>query len=99
MTTKEIVAKLRDVLCTGSFNMVTEPLVASKYEHKFMVSKDVPDSNDTIGVIVTLQFDTTFPQARIEPMPTTTMRARDGGKEITINITPMITSIVDEASF
>lgn len=99
MKNEEIVAKLRDVLCSGSFNMVTEPLVASKYEHKFMVSKDVPDSNDNFGVIVTLQFNTSFPQARIEPMPKTTMRAKDGGKEITINITPAITSIVDEASF
>ena len=99
MKNEEIVAKLRDVLCSGSFNMVTEPLAASKYEHKFMVSKDVPDSNDTIGVIITLQFETRFPQARIEPMPKTTMRSTDGGKEITINITPAITSIVDEASF
>lgn len=99
MKNEEIVVKLRDVLRNGSFNMITEPLVASKHEHKFMVIKDVPDSNDTIGVIITLQFDTTFPQARIEPMPKTTMRAKDGGKEITINITPAITSIVDEASF
>ena len=99
MKNEEIVAKLRDVLCSGSFNMVTEPLVASKYEHKFMVSKDVPDSNDNFGVIVTLQFNTTFPQARIEPIPKTTMRTKDGSKEITINITPAITSIVDEASF
>ena len=99
MENEKIVAKLRNVLRTGSFNMITEPLVASKYEHKFMVIKDVPDSNDTISVIITLQFDTTFPQARIEPMPKTTMRSTDGGKEITINITPAITSIVDEASF
>ena len=99
MKNEEIVVKLRDALRTGSFNMVTEPLVASKYEHKFMVSKDVPDSNDTIGAIITLQFETRFPQARIEPMPKTTMRSTDGGKEITINITPAITSIVDEASF
>lgn len=99
MKNEEIVAKLRDVLRTGSFNMITEPLVASKHEHKFMVIKDVPDSNDTIGVIITLQFETRFPQARIEPMPKTTMRSTDGGKEITINITPAITSIVDEASF
>ena len=99
MKNEEIVVKLRDVLRNGSFNMVTEPLVASKHEHKFMVIKDVPDSNDTIGVIITLQFETRFPQARIEPMPKTTMRSTDGGKEITINITPAITSIVDEASF
>ena len=79
--------------------MVTKPLVASKHEHKFMVIKDVPDSNDTIGVIITLQFETRFPQARIDPIPKTTMRSTDGGKEITINITPAITSIVDEASF
>lgn len=99
MKNEEIVVKLRDVLRNGSFNMITEPLVASKHEHKFMVIKDVPDSNDTIGVIITLQFETRFPQARIEPMPKTTMRSTDGGKEITINITPAITSIVDEASF
>lgn len=99
MKNEEIVVKLRDVLRNGSFNMVTEPLVASKHEHKFMVIKDVPDSNDTIGVIITLQFETRFPQARIEPMPKTTMRSTDGGKEITINITPAITSIVDDASF
>lgn len=99
MKNEEIVAKLRDALRNGSFNMVTEPLVASKHEHKFMVIKDVPDSNDTIGVIITLQFETRFPQARIEPIPKTTMRSTDGGKEITINITPAITSIVDEASF
>ena len=99
MKNEEIVVKLRDVLRNGSFNMITEPLVASKYEHKFMVSKDVPDSNDNFGVIVTLQFNTSFPQARIEPIPKTTMRSTDGGKEITINITPAITSIVDEASF
>lgn len=99
MKNEEIVAKLRDVLRNGSFNMITEPLVASKHEHKFMVIKDVPDSDDTIGVIITLQFETRFPQARIEPMPKTTMRSTDGGKEITINITPAITSIVDEASF
>lgn len=99
MKNEEIVVKLRDVLRNGSFNMITEPLVASKHEHKFMVIKDVPDSNDTIGVIITLQFETRFPQARIEPMPKTTMRSTDGGKEITINITPAITSIVDDASF
>lgn len=99
MKNEEIVVKLRDALRNGSFNMITEPLVASKHEHKFMVIKDVPDSNDTIGVIITLQFETRFPQARIEPMPKTTMRSTDGGKEITINITPAITSIVDEASF
>lgn len=99
MKNEEIVVKLRDVLRNGSFNMITEPLVASKHEHKFMVIKDVPDSNDTIGAIITLQFETRFPQARIEPMPKTTMRSTDGGKEITINITPAITSIVDDASF
>lgn len=99
MKNEEIVVKLRDVLRNGSFNMITEPLVASKHEHKFMVIKDVPDSNDTIGVIITLQFETRFPQARIEPMLKTTMRSTDGGKEITINITPAITSIVDDASF
>lgn len=99
MKNEEIVVKFRDVLRNGSFNMITEPLVASKHEHKFMVIKDVPDSNDTIGVIITLQFETRFPQARIEPIPKTTMRSTDGGKEITINITPAITSIVDEASF
>jgi hypothetical protein len=98
MKNEEIVVKLRDALRDGSFNMITEPLVASKHEHKFMVIKDVPDSNDTIGVIITLQFETRFPQARIEPMPKTTMRSTDGGKEITINITPAITSIVDDAS-
>lgn len=99
MKNEEIVVKLRGVLRNGSFNMITEPLVASKHEHKFMVIKDVPDSNDTIGVIITLQFETRFPQARIEPIPKTTMRSTDGGKEITINITPAITSIVDDASF
>ena len=47
MKNEEIVAKLRESLINISSRMV-EPLVASKYEHVFILDKDISDCNESI---------------------------------------------------
>ena len=46
MKNEEIVAKLRESLINISSRMV-EPLVASKYEHVFILDKDISDCNES----------------------------------------------------
>ena len=93
MANEKIVAKLRNVLRDGSYIFIAEPLVANKYEHKFIISKDIPDCNDKMNINVILQFDKVIPQVVIDPEPKTTMRPKDGYKEITINFVPFVTII------
>lgn len=99
MKNEEIVAKLRNVLQDGPYIFVAEPLVASKYEHKFIISKDIPDCNDKMSINIILQFTKTIPQVVIDPEPKTTMRPKDGDKEITINFVPFVISLTDNSSY
>ena len=99
MENEKIVAKLRNVLQDGSYIFVAEPLVANKYEHKFIISKDIPDCNDKMHINVNLQFTKTIPQVVIDPEPKTTICPKDGDKEITINFVPFIISLTDNSSY
>lgn len=98
MKNEEIVAKLRESLINISSRMV-EPLVASKYEHVFIIDKDIPDCNDTIKIEVTIQSNKNIPQAVIEAETKTTTPPKGYSKKININVTPMTISLIDDASF
>lgn len=98
MKNEEIVAKLRESLINISSRMV-EPLVASKYEHVFILDKDIPDCNDTTKIVVSIHSNKHIPQAVIEAETKTTTPPKGYSKEITIDTTPMIISLIDDASF
>lgn len=98
MKNEEIVAKLRESLINISSRMV-EPLVASKYEHVFILDKDIPDCNDTIKIEVTIQSNKNIPQAVIETETKTTKPPKGYSKEINIDVTPTVVSLIDDASF
>lgn len=98
MKNEEIVAKLRESLINISSRMV-EPLVASKYEHVFIIDKDIPDCNDTIKIEVTIQSNKNIPQAVIETETKTTKPPKGYSKEINIDVTPTVVSLIDDASF
>lgn len=98
MKNEEIVAKLRESLINISSRMV-EPLVASKYEHVFILDKDISDCNESIKIEVTTQSNKNIPQAIIRTETKTTTPPKGYSKEITIDTTPMIISLIDDASF
>lgn len=98
MKNEEIVAKLRESLINISSRMV-EPLVASKYEHVFILDKDISDCNESIKIEVTIQSNKNIPQAVIITETKTTTPPKGYSKEITIDTTPMIISLIDDASF
>ena len=98
MKNEEIVAKLRESLINISSRMV-EPLVASKYEHVFILDKDISDCNESIKIEVTTQSNKNIPQAVIKTETKTTTPPKGHSKEITIDTTPMIISLIDDASF
>lgn len=98
MKNEEIVAKLRESLINISSRMV-EPLVASKYEHVFIIDKDIPDCNDTIKIEVTIHSNKNIPQAVIETETKTTKPPKGYSKEINIDVTPTVVSLIDDASF
>lgn len=88
MKNEEIVAKLRESLINISSRMV-EPLVASKYEHVFILDKDISDCNESIKIEVTIQSNKNIPQAVIKTETKTTTPPKGYSKEITIDTTPM----------
>lgn len=98
MKNEEIVAKLRESLINISSRMV-EPLVATKYEHVFILDKDISDCNESIKIEVTTQSNKNIPQAVIKTETKTTTPPKGYSKEITIDTTPMIISLIDDASF
>lgn len=98
MKNEEIVAKLRESLINISSRMV-EPLVASKYEHVFILDKDISDCNESIKIEVTTQSNKNIPQAVIKTETKTTTPPKGYSKEISIDTTPMIISLIDDASF
>lgn len=98
MKNEEIVAKLRESLINISSRMV-EPLVASKYEHVFILDKDISDCNESIKIEVTIQSNKNIPQAVIRTETKTTTPPKGYSKKININVTPMIISLIDDASF
>lgn len=98
MKNEEIVAKLRESLINISSRMV-EPLVASKYEHVFILDKDISDCNESIKIEVAIQSNKNIPQAVIKTETKTTTPPKGYSKEITIDTTPMIISLIDDASF
>lgn len=98
MKNEEIVAKLRESLINISSRMV-EPLVASKYEHVFILDKDISDCNESIKIEVTIQSNKNIPQAAIRTETKTTTPPKGYSKEIAIDTTPMIISLIDDASF
>ena len=98
MKNEEIVAKLRESLINISSRMV-EPLVASKYEHVFILDKDISDCNESIKIEVTTQSNKNIPQAIIRTETKTTTPPKGYSKEISIDTTPMIISLIDDASF
>ncbi len=98
MKNEEIVAKLRESLINISSRMV-EPLVASKYEHVFILDKDISDCNESIKIEVTIQSNKNIPQAAIRTETKTTTPPKGYSKEISIDTTPMIISLIDDASF
>ena len=98
MKNEEIVAKLREALINICSRMV-EPLVASKYEHVFILDKDISDCNESIKIEVTIQSNKNIPQAVIRTETKTTTPPKGYSKEITIDTTPMIISLIDDASF
>lgn len=98
MKNEEIVAKLRESLINISSRMV-EPLVASKYEHVFILDKDISDCNESIKIEVSIQSNKSIPQAVIEAETKTTTPPKGHSKKINIDITPMTISLIDDASF
>jgi hypothetical protein len=99
MKNEEIVAKLREALINISSRMV-EPLVATtKCEHVFILDKDISDCNESIAIEVTIQSNKNIPQAVIRTETKTTRPPKGYSKEITIDTTPMIISLIDDASF
>lgn len=98
MKNEEIVAKLREALVSNCGRIV-EPLDASKYEHVFIIDKDIPDCNDTIKIEVTIQSNKNIPQAVIETETKTTKPPKGYSKEINIDVTPTVVSLIDDASF
>lgn len=98
MKNEEIVAKLREALINISSRMV-EPLVASKYEHVFILDKDISDCNESIKIEVSVQSNKNIPQAIIRTETKTTTPPKGYSKEIAIDTTPMIISLIDDASF
>lgn len=98
MKNEEIVAKLRESLINISSRMV-EPLVASKYEHVFILDKDISDCNESIKIEVTIQSNKNIPQAVIEAETKTTTPPKGYSKEINIDVTPTVVSLIDDASF
>ena len=98
MKNEEIVVKLRESLINISRRMV-EPLVASKYEHVFILDKDISDCNESIKIEVTIQSNKNIPQAIIRTETKTTTPPKGYSKEIAIDTTPMIISLIDDASF
>lgn len=98
MKNEEIVAKLRESLINICSRMV-EPLVATKHEHVFILDKDISDCNESIKIEVTIQSNKNIPQAVIRTETKTTTPPKGYSKEITIDTTPMIISLIDDASF
>lgn len=98
MKNEEIVAKLREALINICSRMV-EPLVATKHEHVFILDKDIPDCNDTIKIVVSINSNKHIPQAVIEIETKTTKPPKGYSKEINIDVAPMIISLIDDASF
>lgn len=98
MKNEEIVAKLREALINICSRMV-EPLVATKHEHVFILDKDIFDCNESIKIEVTIQSNKNIPQAVIRTETKTTTPPKGYSKEITIDTTPMIISLIDDASF
>lgn len=98
MKNEEIVVKLRESLINISSRMV-EPLVASKYEHVFILDKDISDCNESIKIEVTTQSNKSIPQAIIEAETKTTTPPKGYSKKINIDVTPMTISLIDDASF
>lgn len=98
MKNEEIVAKLRESLINISSRMV-EPLVASKYEHVFILDKDISNCNESIKIEVTTQSNKNIPQAVIEAETKTTTPPKGYSKKINIDVTPMTISLIDDASF
>lgn len=98
MKNEEIVAKLRESLINISSRMV-EPLVASKYEHVFILDKDISDCNESIKIEVSIQSNKNIPQAVIEAETKTTTPPKGYSKKINIDVTPMTISLIDDASF
>lgn len=98
MKNEEIVAKLREALVSNC-GRIMEPLDASKYEHVFIIDKDIPDCNDTIKIEVTIQSNKNIPQAIIETETKTTKPPKGYSKEINIDVTPTVVSLIDDASF
>lgn len=98
MKNEEIVAKLRESLINISSRMV-EPLVASKYEHVFILDKDISDCNESIKIEVSIQSNKNIPQAIIEAETKTTTPPKGYSKKINIDVTPMTISLIDDASF
>lgn len=98
MKNEEIVAKLRESLINISSRMV-EPLVASKYEHVFILDKDISDCNESIKIEVTIQSNKNIPQAVIKTETKTTTPPKGYSKEINIDVTPTVVSLIDDASF
>ena len=98
MKNEEIVAKLKESLINISSRMV-EPLVATKYEHVFILDKDISDCNDSIKIEVAIQFNKSIPQAIIEAETKTTTPPKGYSKKINIDVTPMTISLIDDASF
>lgn len=98
MKNEEIVAKLREALINICSRMA-EPLVASKYEHVFILDKDISDCNESIKIEVTIQSNKNIPQAVIRTETKTTTPPKGYSKEITIDTAPMIISLIDDASF
>lgn len=98
MKNEEIVAKLREALINICSRMV-EPLVATKHEHVFILDKDISDCNESIKIEVTTQSNKNIPQAIIRTETKTTTPPKGYSKEITIDTTPMIISLIDDASF
>lgn len=98
MKNEEIVAKLREALI-GVCGRIMEPLDASKYEHVFIIDKDIPDCNDTIKIEVLVQTNKSIPQAVIETETKTTTPPKGYSKEINIDVTPTVISLIDDASF
>ena len=97
MTNEKIVARLRNVLQDGPYNFISEPLVASKLEHVFLISKDIPDYDDKITIKLILQLDKHIPQVVVTPL-SKTVSAKEC-KNLTIDFVPFIVSITDEASY
>lgn len=98
MKNEEIVAKLREALINICSRMV-EPLVATKHEHVFILDKDISDCNESIKIEVSIQSNKNIPQAVIRTETKTTTPPKGYSKEITIDTTPMIISLIDDASF